>query len=150
MKKILVLLAVFCAAAVFAAASAGEGDAFPEPKLSDPDSWTMVVVPDVQAYVERPRNHGIVDIMNTWVLDFMEPLRIQQVLFTGDLVFRNDQRRLTPDRNSLLSLFALVGHCWYSVETRGIVAGVCTPRQAEKRFFFFKPGTDDETTNNSA
>ena len=102
-KRFAVLLALLCAAAVFAAASAGEEETFPEPKLSDPDSWTMVVVPDVQAYVERPRNHGIVDIMNTWVLDFMEPLRIQQVLFTGDLVYRNDQRRLSPDRNSLIA-----------------------------------------------
>ena len=62
----------------------------------------MVVVPDVQAYVERPRNHGIVDIMNTWILDCKERLRIQQVLFTGDLVYRNDQKDLRPDRKSLL------------------------------------------------
>ena len=62
----------------------------------------MVVIPDVQAYTERPCNHGIVDIMNTWILDNMDPLKIQQVLFTGDLVYRNDQRNLTPNRNSLL------------------------------------------------
>ena len=75
---------------------------FSYPQLSHPDSWTMVVVPDVQAYVERPRNHGIVDIMNTWILDHKELLRIQQVLFTGDLVYRNDQKDLRPDRKSLL------------------------------------------------
>ena len=76
---------------------------FEAPVLSSPDSWTMVVIPDVQAYTERPRNHGIVDIMNTWIVDNLDTLRIQQVLFTGDLVYRNDQRLLTPDRFSLLS-----------------------------------------------
>ena len=57
----------------------------------------------MQAYVERPRNHGIVDIMNTWILDYAKPLRIQQVLFTGDLVYRNDVGYLTPDENSLMA-----------------------------------------------
>ena len=72
------------------------------PALENPASWTMVVVPDVQAYVERPRNHGIVDIMNAWIVDHVRALRIQQVLFTGDLVFRNDQDRPHPDKYSLL------------------------------------------------
>ena len=75
---------------------------FKAPALTSPDSWSMVVVPDVQAYVERPRNHGIVDIMNTWIVDNIETLRIQEVLFTGDLVYRNDQKDLTPNRHSLL------------------------------------------------
>ncbi|MBO4648393.1 MAG: metallophosphoesterase [Lentisphaeria bacterium] len=76
--------------------------AWKAPQLSHPDAWTMIVVPDVQAYTERPRNHGILDIMNAWIVDSVEPLKIQQVLFTGDLVYRNDQNRLTPDKNSLL------------------------------------------------
>ena len=83
-------------------AAKGKPGKFRMPVLSHPDSWSLVVIPDVQAYTERPRNHGIVDIMNTWILDFMVPLKIQQVLFTGDLVYRNDQRNLSPDRNSLL------------------------------------------------
>ena len=103
-KKMLIVLAMFCAAAVFAApeqtqqqaqkpqAEAPKAEAYQPPKLSDPGSWTMVVVPDVQAYVEQPRNHGIVEIMNAWILDAQDTLRIQQVLYTGDLVYRNDQR----------------------------------------------------------
>ena len=75
---------------------------YKNPALSDPDSWTMVVIPDVQAYVERPRNHGIVDIMNAWILDYEKHLNIQQVLFTGDLVYRNDKRR-PDDQYSLFS-----------------------------------------------
>ena len=102
-KKLLIVLAILCGAFVFATAQDQQAELFQQPQLSDPESWTMVVVPDVQAYVERPRNHGIVEIMNAWIVDFIEPLRIQQVLFTGDLVFRNDQYNLTPDRNSLIS-----------------------------------------------
>ena len=77
--------------------------AFKEPALSNEDSWTMVVVPDVQAYTERPRNHGILDIMNCWIVDNQEKLNIQQVLFTGDLVYRNDQNNITPTRQSLIA-----------------------------------------------
>lgn len=103
-RKMLVAAAVFWAVIVFAAPQpAPKAKPFQAPALSHPDSWTMVVVPDVQAYVERPRNHGIVDIMNTWILDYADPLRIQQVLYTGDLVYRNDQPTPTPDRNSLLA-----------------------------------------------
>ena len=78
-------------------------ESFRQFKLSHPDSWSLVVVPDVQAYTERPRNHGIVDIMNTWILDNQDNLKIQQVLYTGDLVYRNDQKRLSPDKYSLLA-----------------------------------------------
>ena len=80
----------------------GKPLAYQPPALENPASWTMVVVPDVQAYVERPRNHGIVDIMNAWIVDNVRELRIQQVLFTGDLVFRNDQDRPHPDQYSLI------------------------------------------------
>ena len=92
------------AATVTPAPAAGESAAtaakpeFLAPALSHPDSWSMVIVPDVQAYVERPRNHGILDIMNAWIVENRETLRISQVLFTGDLVFRNDPHRPLPAR----------------------------------------------------
>ena len=76
---------------------------FQEPFLSNEDSWTMVVIPDVQAYTERPRNHGILDIMNCWIVDNQDKLNIQQVLFTGDLVYRNDFHKISPTRQSLLA-----------------------------------------------
>ena len=104
-KKIIMILVVLLAAAAFAVPQTqiNKASAFQPPKLSHPDSWTMVVVPDIQAYVERPRNHGIVELMNAWIVDFQDTLRIQQVLFTGDLVYRNDQPNLTPDRHSLMA-----------------------------------------------
>ncbi len=101
-KTLLAAIALACAAIGFAVPKPEENKTFEPPKLSDPASWTMVVVPDVQAYVERPRNHGILDIMNAWIVDNLDTLKIQPVLFTGDLVFRNDQKNLTPNRYSLL------------------------------------------------
>ena len=105
MKKILfAVLLTWCAIAVFAGApEEKKAAAFEPPKLSSPDSWSLVVVPDVQAYVERPCNHGILDLMNAWIVENTDPLRIQQVLFTGDLVFRNDQRCAAPKKDVLFS-----------------------------------------------
>lgn len=128
-KKILIALAMLCAAAVFAAPEQAKPQdaqkpqvqaqqaqapeqakpqpakkaAYQPPKLSDPNSWTMVVVPDVQAYVEQPRNQGIVEIMNAWIVDSADTLRTQQVLYTGDLVYRNDQRTPRPGIEPLVS-----------------------------------------------
>jgi hypothetical protein len=42
---------------------------YTSPALSSPDAWSMVVVPDVQFYIKMRRNHGIVDLMNTWIAD---------------------------------------------------------------------------------
>lgn len=108
---------LFCAAAVISLLAGVSFTGFCEPektvearqyfppKLSDKDSWTMVIVPDIQAYVERPTQHGIVDLMNTWILANLTNLRIQEVLFTGDIVYANDQKDPMAgriDRNALL------------------------------------------------
>ena len=63
---------------------------YTSPALSSPDAWSMVVVPDVQFYIKMRRNHGIVDLMNTWIADNVEKLKIHQVFFVGDLVNYND------------------------------------------------------------
>ena len=73
------------------------------PKLENPDSWTMVVVPDVQGYSKLRRNYGIMEIMNAWIVEKREAMRIQQVLFTGDLTNRNDLMFVEPNRNDLIS-----------------------------------------------
>lgn len=60
------------------------------PALTNPQSWTMVVVPDVQTYIKQIENHGIMDMMLAWIVRRREEMNIQQVLFTGDLVYNND------------------------------------------------------------
>ena len=73
--------------------------AYVPPALSDAQSWTMVVVPDTQAYSARATNNGILDMMFSWMVSNRTTLRIEQVLFTGDLVDQNDRfqsnRRMT-------------------------------------------------------
>ncbi len=56
------------------------------PQLSTPDSWTMVVVPDTQAYVARRRNQGALDLMFTWIAENVDRMKIQQVVHLGDMV----------------------------------------------------------------
>ena len=59
-------------------------------KLNNPDSWTMVLIPDPQAYVKFERNQPIMDIITTWLKTNKEELNIELVLCTGDLVESNN------------------------------------------------------------
>ena len=61
------------------------------PKLTAEGSWTMVVVPDTRTYIKQIENHGIMDMMLAWMVRRREEMNIQQVLFTGDLTYGNDQ-----------------------------------------------------------
>ncbi|MBR2364147.1 MAG: hypothetical protein IKA79_03000 [Lentisphaeria bacterium] len=64
------------------------------PALTDPQSWTMVVVPDIQTYIKQIENQGILDMMLAWIVRRRDEMKIQQVLFTGDLVYFNDTGRV--------------------------------------------------------
>ena len=66
--------------------------AYKAPALTNPQSWTMVVVPDVQTYTKQMENHGILDMMLAWIVRRREEMNIRQVLFTGDIVYYNDVR----------------------------------------------------------
>ena len=41
---------------------------FKAPVLENAQSWTMVVVPDVQGYTKLRRNYGILEIMHAWIV----------------------------------------------------------------------------------
>ena len=64
---------------------------FKFPALENPQSWTMVVVPDIQTYVKQIENQGILDMMLAWIVRRRQELNIRQVLFTGDLVYNNSR-----------------------------------------------------------
>lgn len=66
------------------------------PELSDKKSWTMVIVPDTQTYIQKSINHGIMHLMFSWMVFNKERLNIRQVLFTGDLVNNNDRAYPMP------------------------------------------------------
>ncbi len=63
---------------------------FQKPALEDKDSWSMILVPDIQNYVKWNRNQPILDLMMRWIEDNIEPLNIKMVICVGDLVEQND------------------------------------------------------------
>ncbi len=69
---------------------------FSPPELSDPDSWSMIIVPDPQSYVKFKRNQGTLNLMTGWISENIDKLNIEMVLCTGDLVEQNEL--LVPDR----------------------------------------------------
>ena len=69
------------------------------PALSDPNNWTMVVVPDTQSYVKKSCNQGVLELMFAWIAKNCEPLKIQQVLVTGDLVDQNRRHKINIQEN---------------------------------------------------
>lgn len=59
------------------------------PKLSDPKSYTWILLPDPQSYHKFGRNQSIFTGMIDWIKDQQKNLNIQMVLCTGDLVEQN-------------------------------------------------------------
>lgn len=65
------------------------------PSLSNPGSWSMVMLPDPQTYQKFERNQPVFDLMTAWVNDNIRKLNIQLVICTGDLVEQNEM--INPD-----------------------------------------------------
>ena len=70
----------------------------PFPALSDERSWTMVIVPDIQTYIKQIENNGILDMMLAWIVRRRKEMKIQQVFFTGDLVYSNNARKVVQEK----------------------------------------------------
>jgi hypothetical protein len=68
---------------------------YQKPSLSHPDSWSVILLPDVQSYVKNERNQPILDLMMYWITDNIKNLNIRLVMATGDLVDNNDSA--SPD-----------------------------------------------------
>ncbi len=60
------------------------------PALSDPQSWSMVLLPDPQTYVKFARNQPVFDLMTAWIQENTDALHLKMVLCTGDLVEQNN------------------------------------------------------------
>jgi predicted MPP superfamily phosphohydrolase len=80
---------VFCVLFLTLQAQA-QNRTYQAPKLSDPKSWTMVLLPDPQTYVKYSRNQPIFELMTGWVGENVDSLNIKLVLCTGDLVEQNN------------------------------------------------------------
>ena len=86
-----VFLARLLLAALFGAllVPAQAQEKFSEPALSDPDSWTVVLLPDLQGYAKKACNQPIMEIMTSWIAAHAEALNTKLVLCVGDLVEQN-------------------------------------------------------------
>ena len=71
-----VFLARLLLAALFGAllVPAQAQEKFSEPALSDPDSWTVVLLPDLQGYAKKACNQPIMEIMTSWIAAHAEAL----------------------------------------------------------------------------
>lgn len=99
MRRGLAAMAVLCLLAVKSA----EGQRYETPRLSDPKSWSMVIVPDPQGYTKFKRNQPLLDLMTNWIDDNRERLNIGLVLCTGDLVEQNYITELPKENGDQLS-----------------------------------------------
>jgi len=89
------------------------------PELTDPESWSLVLVPDPQTYTRFHQNMGILSLMTGWIHENVDALNTRFVLCTGDLVEHNDfmnPRGNQGNRNSaqqwttVRDAFALLDH----------------------------------------
>lgn len=71
------------------AQNAENPEAYQAPRLSNENSWSMILLPDPQTYSKFGRNQAIFELMTAWIRENAEALNIQLVLCTGDLVEQN-------------------------------------------------------------
>ncbi|MFA7140656.1 MAG: metallophosphoesterase, partial [Proteiniphilum sp.] len=60
-----------------------------KPALSDPRSFSMILLPDPQTYMKFNYNQPLFDLMMEWINKETDALNIKAVLCTGDLVEYN-------------------------------------------------------------
>ncbi|NDV57893.1 metallophosphoesterase [Bacteroides sp. 519] len=61
-------------------------------ELTDPKSFSMIVIPDPQSYTKFDVNQPIFDLMTAWTANNLKRLCVKTVLCTGDLVEQNEIR----------------------------------------------------------
>lgn len=61
-----------------------------KPTLDHQQSWSMIVIPDIQNYAKFKQNQPILDLMNRWIEANIDPLNIKMIVCVGDLVEQNN------------------------------------------------------------
>ncbi len=87
-------LALICS--VFTAQAQHRAD---RQQLSDPDSFSMILLGDPQGYIKYDINQPLFELCTAWISDNIEHLNIKAVLCTGDLVEQNEN--IIMNRNML-------------------------------------------------
>ena len=60
-------------------------------ELTDPDSFTMILLGDPQGYTKYDINQPLFDLCTAWIADNIERLNVRMVLCVGDVVEQNDR-----------------------------------------------------------
>lgn len=64
---------------------------FQKPALENKDSWSLILVPDIQNYVKWGRNQPLLELMMAWIEENIDTLNIKMVVCVGDLVQNNEK-----------------------------------------------------------
>lgn len=66
-------------------------ESYQKPALEQKESWSLIMIPDIQNYVKWGRNQPILDLMMAWVAENIDTLNIKMVMCVGDLVQNNER-----------------------------------------------------------
>lgn len=64
---------------------------YEKPSLENKDSWTMIMIPDIQNYVKWGRNQPILNLMTAWIEENIDTLNVKMVAAVGDLIQNNEK-----------------------------------------------------------
>lgn len=81
------IIAVMCLAATMSLSAQRD---FNRQGPLDPNSFTLLVIPDPQNYVKFDYNQPVFELMTAWTAHHVDTLNIKAVLCTGDLVDQNE------------------------------------------------------------
>lgn len=88
--------------------------------LSDPNSFSMIVLGDPQGYTKYDINQPLYELTTVWCADNIENLNIKAVLVTGDLVEQNDN--IVRDRRMLnqtsRQMWEWASHCMARLDNK--------------------------------
>ena len=89
MKRGIMTLAAL--AAMLWSLPAAAQEEYRQPALENPESWSVVVIPDLQGYAKNEASQPIARLMTAWIADNIERLNVRMVLCVGDVVEQNDR-----------------------------------------------------------
>ena len=84
MKKLCCFLLLVCSVSFFKEGVAQEP--YQEPRLEQEESWSMIMLPDLQNYVKWGENQPILELMMAWIEENLDTLNIKMVVCVGDLI----------------------------------------------------------------
>lgn len=98
MNRIQLFFALVCMLAFMTPPAVAQDRADPQ-KLTDPKSFSMILLGDPQGYVKYDINQPLFELCTAWCADNKKTLNIKAVLVTGDLVEQNEN--IVLNRNML-------------------------------------------------